>query len=307
MEHLWIAASVAAALCQALRYAALKELNKHLSTLVSTYVRILFSFPFQILYVTAVLMAMGAGFPELNARFLLFSAITAVGQFLGTAMMIRLFQLGNFAVGTMLTKSDVVLTALIGTALFSENISNLGWVAILVTVVGVLVISAGRMPATAWRAGEIGLLGLLFGKATRLGLTIGLVNGVCYLFLKEAMTALDPATPAVIRAAMAGAAMTTFSVIILGGWLLITEREGLARIPQYPGLGWFLGIMSAVGTIMWYLATVWANASYVASVAQVQVVFSLALSRYWFGEAIRPMELVGIATILLGVVMFKIV
>ena len=62
MEHLWIAASVAAALCQALRYAALKELNKHLSTLVSTYVRLLFSFPFQILYVTAVLMAMGPGF-----------------------------------------------------------------------------------------------------------------------------------------------------------------------------------------------------------------------------------------------------
>jgi drug/metabolite transporter (DMT)-like permease len=307
MEHLWIAASVAAALCQALRYAALKELNKHLSTLVSTYVRILFSFPFQVVYVTGVLAVTGASMPELNRWFFLFSAITAVGQFLGTAMMIRLFHLGNFAVGTMLTKSDVVLTALIGTALFSEDISNLGWVAIFVTVIGVMIISAGRLPATAWRAGEIGLVGLLFGKATRLGLTIGLVNGVCYLFLKEAMVSLDPAIEPVIRAALAGAAMTTFSVVFLGAWLVMTEPKGLARIPQYPGLGWFLGIMSAVGTIMWYLATVWANASYVAAVAQVQVVFSLALSRYWFGEAIRPMELVGIATILLGVVMFKLV
>ena len=44
MEQLWIGESAAAALFQALRYAALKELNKHLSTLVSTYVRILFSF-----------------------------------------------------------------------------------------------------------------------------------------------------------------------------------------------------------------------------------------------------------------------
>ena len=176
MEHLWIAASVAAALCQALRYAALKELNKHLSTLVSTYVRILFSFPFQVLYVAGVLAATGAAMPALNQRFLIYSAVTAVGQFLGTAMMIRLFHLGNFAVGTMLTKSDVVLTAIIGTALFSEDISNLGWLAILVTVVGVMIISAGRMPATAWRAGEIGLVGLLFGKATRLGLTIGLAG-----------------------------------------------------------------------------------------------------------------------------------
>jgi drug/metabolite transporter (DMT)-like permease len=307
MEHLWIAASVMAALCQALRYAALKELNKHLSTMVSTYVRILFSFPFQVVYVAGVLTVTGAPFPHLNAPFLFFSAVTAVGQFMGTAMMIRLFHLGNFAVGTMLTKSDVVLTALIGTAFFSEDISGLGWVAILLTVIGVMVMSVGRLPASAWRAGEIGLLGLLFGRATQIGLTIGLVNGVCYLLLKEAILALEPGTLPVVRAAMAGAAMTTFSVLILGTWLVYNEPRGLARIPEFPGLGWFLGILSAVGTIMWYLATVGANASYVAAVAQVQVVFTLALSRYWFEEKISALELFGMATVLAGVIMFRIV
>ena len=65
--------------------------------------------------------------------------------------------------------------------------------------------------------------------------------------------------------------------------------------------------MSALGTIMWYLATVSSNASYVAAVAQVQVVFSLALSRYWFNERIRPVELAGIGTILAGVLMFRLV
>ncbi len=307
MEQLWIWESAGAALCQALRYAALKELNKHLSTLVATYVRLLFSFPIQVPYLAAVLVLTGASLPPLNLRFLVCAAMTAVGQFMSTAMMIRLFQMGNFAVGTMLSKSDVVLTALIGSAFFAEEISGLGWLAIVITALGVFVVSAGRMPAGAWRQGDVGLLELVAGRATRWGLTIGLVNASAYLLLKETMSALDPTTLPVLRAAYAGFVMTFFSVILLGGWLTATERQGLKSIANHQGAGWFLGLMSALGTILWYLATVGSNASYVAAVAQVQIVFTLLLSRYWFKEAIRPMELFGMAVILAGVLMFKLV
>lgn len=307
MEHLWIAESAAAALFQSLRYAILKELNKQLSALVATFVRIIFSFPLQVAYVSLLLMLTGASLPPVNFRFLVCTALTGIGQFLGTAMMIRLFQLGNFAVGTMLTKSDVILTALIGTAFFSEEISTVGWIAILITVLGVLIVSTARMPAGAWQQRGVGLLDQMVGKATRLGLAIGLLNAVAYLVLKEAMLSLDPATPPVVRAAFAGFGMTLFSVVLLGAWLLCTERQGLAQIRHHQRAGWSLGLLSALATIMWYLATVSSNASYVAAVAQVQIVFSLLLSRYWFKEAIRPMELVGIATILAGVLMFKIV
>jgi len=282
-------------------------LNKYLSTLVSTYVRLLFSFPLQIPYVAAVLLSTGAVLPSLNARFLIFAAMTAVGQFLSTAMMIRLFQMGNFAVGTMLTKSDVAMTALIGTAVFGEVISGLGWIAILVTALGVLVVSAGRMPAGAWRQADVGLLEIIAGRATRWGLAVGVVNALSYQFLRETMLALEPGTLPVVRAAIAGFAMTLFSVVLLGAWLLVTEREGLKRIAQHQGVGWLLGFLSALGTILWYLATADANASYVAAVAQVQVVFSLLLSRYWFSETIKPLELLGMAAILAGVLMFRLV
>lgn len=307
VEHLWIAESAGAALCQALRYAALKELNRYLSTLVSTYVRLLFSFPVQVPYVIAIFMWTGAALPSLNARFLIFASMTAVGQFLSTAMMIRLFQMGNFAVGTMLTKSDVVMTALIGTFIFGEVITGLGWIAILITALGVLIVSAGRMPAGAWRSGDVGLLQIIAARATRWGLAAGIVNALSYQFLRETMLALEPGTLPVVRAAVAGFAMTLFSVIILGAWLLVTERDGLKRIPQHQGAGWLLGFLSAAGTILWYLASAEANASYVAAVAQVQVVFSLLLSRYWFKESIKPLELLGMAAILAGVLMFRLV
>lgn len=307
MEHLWIAESAAAALFQSLRYAILKELNKSLSALVATYVRILFSFPLQVVYVALVLTITGASLPPVNTRFLICSALTAIAQFVGTALMIRLFQVGNFAVGTMLAKSDVILTALIGTAFFSEVVSTVGWLAILLTVLGVMIVSVGRMPAEAWQKRGVGLLDQMIGKATRLGLTIGLINAVAYQLLKEAMMALDPTAAPVVRAAYAGFAMTGFSVVILGGWLLCTQREGLMRIRDHQAAGWSLGLLSSLATIMWYLATIAANASYVAAVAQVQIVFSLLLSRYWFKETIRPWELVGIATILVGVLMFRLV
>jgi drug/metabolite transporter (DMT)-like permease len=100
--------------------------------------------------------------------------------------------------------------------------------------------------------------------------------------------------------------MSLCSVVMLGGWLLLTERDGLKRIARHQGAAWFLGLMSAAGTIMWYLASSMTNASYVAAVAQVQVVFSLALSRYWFGERIRPLELAGIVTIVGGILLFKL-
>lgn len=306
MEYLWIYASAGAALCQALRYAALKDLNRHLSTLVATYVRILFSFPLQAAYMAVLLWLMQAPIPAMNTRFLVCSAVTAVGQFTGTALMMRLFQIGNFAVGTMLAKSEVILAALIGTVFFSEIVSGVGWLALSVTVVGVLVTSAGRIPAGAWVAGGAGPLATLFGRSTQIGLLIGLINATCFLLLREAILSLDPALPAIVRAGWSGLVMSTFSAVMLGGWLLLTERQGLKRIVHFQGYGWFLGIMSAVGTILWYGATAFTNASYVAAVAQVQVVFALALSRYWFGERIRALELAGIVLILAGVLMFKL-
>src|SRR4029079_4591108 len=120
----------------------------------------------------------------------------------------RLFQMGNFAVGTMLTKSDVVMTALIGTAVFGEVISGPGWIAIFVTALGVLIVSAGRMPAGSWRQADGGLLDVIAGRATRWGFAAGIVNALSYQFLRETMLALDPGTLPVVRAAVAGFAMT---------------------------------------------------------------------------------------------------
>ena len=47
------------------------------------------------------------------------------------------------------------------------------------------------------------------------------------------------------------------------------------------------------------------NAAYVAAVGQVQMVFTMAMSWLYFRERILPLELLGIAVIVTGVLLFR--
>jgi len=301
MDSIWIWASVSAAFFQALRYAGLKVLNQRLSTQVTTYVRILFTLPILIVYLAGVLWWTGEPLPALGWRLVLYCAAAAVAQFIGTVLVVRLFQLGNFAVATLIVKADVIMTALIGTAFFSEAITPIGWVAIVVTMLGVGVISSGRAPAvidapTSTRSAAAPAL---------LGLSSALIYSLSYLCLREGIFAIDPAVSTLLRAAYAVLVMAVLSALIAGAYLLVREPRELARMFNFPKLCWFIGTTSAFGSIGWFIATALTNASYVAAVAQVQIVFALLLSFFYFGERIRALEIAGIAIIVAGLALFR--
>lgn len=307
MEYLWIFSAIAAAFFQSLRLGALKQLNQTLSVTATSYVRVLFTLPFLTVYVIALCLTTGEALPMPNVRFLFCAGVAALGQFVGTVVLVRLFQLGNFAVGTMLQKTDVLMTAIIGSVFFSEVISAGGWLAILVTACGVLLISAGRLPASASQTARSGLRELLFGPSTRIGLLTGLLFGLSYLFLRDAILALDPTGSAAMRSAFAGFAMTTWSFLIVGVWFVLFERQALRKVRGFLGLCLFLGLTSALGTIFWFYASALANAAYVAAVAQVQIVFTLAISWFYFGERIGKLEFAGIIIVLAGLLLFRAV
>ncbi|MFV0298052.1 MAG: EamA family transporter [Hyphomicrobiaceae bacterium] len=306
MAHLWIAAALLAALAQSIRHASLKELNQHLSIAATTYARMLFGVPFLVLYLWGITEWTGGPLPHPNATFWMFIGFTAFTQVLMTALMVRLFQLGNFAVGIMLTRADVILTALIGTAFFSEVISWAGWGAIAITAAGVLTASAGRMPPSAWKSGETGIGQLLMGPATRIGLAGALVAALSYLALRDAILALDPASPAVVRSAYAATVMTFISFVAGGLYLLVKERGAFVQIWRWRHIAVIVGLASALGSIGWFTASALTNASYVAAVAQVQIVFVMLISRYWFRESLRPLELAGMTLIIVGVLSFRL-
>ena len=305
MSNLWIWATVGAAFFQALRYAGLKTLNQSLSTGVTTYVRVFFTLPLLVLYLAAVLWWTGEPMPRLGSAFVAYSAASSVAQFTGTLLVVRLFQLGNFAIATLIIKADVIMTALIGTAFFSERITPVGWLAIMVTIVGVVVTSLGRQPLSAEALGGGRSDFLKKAAPTLIGLTSALIYSFSYLFLREAILVADPMSGPFVRSALAAVAMTAISVILVGVFLLVTQPRELLRMFEHQRLCWFIGAASAIASTGWFMASALTNASYVAAVAQVQVVFTLLLSFFYFGERIRPAEIAGIVVIVAGLILFR--
>jgi drug/metabolite transporter (DMT)-like permease len=305
MEHLWIPIAIGGGLFQALRMALLKMLNRDLSGTVATYVRVIVGLPIMLAFVGLAMTLSGEGRPDFSGRFLLMCLGTAITQFVPTVLFVYLFRLGNFAVGFMLTKIDVVFAALIGTALFSEQITPKGWLAILVTVAGVVVVSAGKLGGGAFAVGGKGLFGAVFSRATQVGLLVGLGYSFSYLFIREATLEL-PAGSFATRSGWTMVVSTTMQLVIVGAWLLWREAEGLGRIRRHWRLALLTGVVSALGSICWFTAAALQNVSYVAAVAQTQMIFAVAISWWWFQERIHRLELVGIAVIVAGVLLFRL-
>ena len=304
MELIWIPISILAAFMQAVRTAAQKSMNETLSVMVTTYSRSVFGLPLMLVFLLGVEAGSGVPTPDLHAIFLLHSLGAAVSQVVATALLIQLFQLRNFAVGTTLTKTDVMMTALVGSAFFSESIDGLGWIAIALILLGVFLVTVARI---GWgpfkRVGDEGLGHALVAKPTVVGMTTALCFSFSYLFLREASLSLGE-YPFLVRAAWTVVSVTSMQVVLLGAWLLWREPRGLVAMARAWKLSAFIGVTSALGSICWFTAMTIQNASYVRAVGQVEVIFTLTISYLYFRERFNTPELIGMAVIVAGVLLF---
>lgn len=318
MQHAWIFIVIATAFMQAVRTAAQKRLNAHLSTMVVTYVRSAFAVPLLVVLLLAVLAhdgRLGAGpglaaigWPaRVDAFYVGMCAIGALCQILGTVLLVHLFSLRNFAVANVLPKSELIFVACIGVAISAEIVSPMGWAGILATLLGVLLVSLGRAGMSAGHgAGWIGTLRQLLDlRATGVGLASGCMFAICALALRAATQQLG-AESAVYRGAWTVLIVNVMQVVAQSIWLAVTEPGFLRRMRPHARLCSFIGAVSGLGSFGWLVAFGLQNASYVRAVGQVEVVFTLLLSALYFRERIGPIELVGIASIVAGVLIFRL-
>ena len=315
MDYLWIVISIFAALMQAVRTAAQKTLNQRMSNLGTTYVRSVFGLPPMLAFLGFVLFLYGGAWPKMSAKYLLFTAGGAATQIFATMALIYMFKLRNFAIGTMLTKVDILMTAIIGTALFSESLSTNGVIALLVVVAGVLLMTVGRMGVGALAGGEgEGLVAQLIGKSTQVAFLCALLFTFSYLFLREALLIMEPADGYVLsdgvgamfwRGAWTVVIATLMQIVSVGAYLWFTERGVFREMRASAKIGTFIGVTSAIGSIGWYTAFAMQNASYVRAVGQIEVVFTLLIAWFYFRERMTLLELAGVAVTVAGILMFR--
>ena len=141
---IWIPITFLAAFMQAARTAGQKYLTKDFSAVGASYVRFLWGLPFALAYLWFLQQNGGYELPEPNWQFFVFAALTGFSQIAATVLLVFLFSLRNFAVGSTYARTEALLTAVVGALFFHEALAGAGWVAIAIGVLGVVLINLAR-------------------------------------------------------------------------------------------------------------------------------------------------------------------
>lgn len=295
--ELWIPVTLAAAFFQTLRFMLQKHLSAAaLSASGATFARFVYSAPLVALGLGLYLLLTGTGLPEVPARFWPYAIAGGLSQILATVCVVLLFQSRNFAVGITFKKTEVIQTVFVGLLVLGEGVSPLGFGAILLGLIGVLVLSG--TPDTA-----IGLRGL-WNRATGLGLTSGLffaISGVTYRGATLSIGSDDP----LLRAGLGLAIVTAMQTLAMALWLCWREPGEIARVTGAWRVAGLVGVTSMLGSFCWFTAFTLQTAAYVNALGQVELVFSVLATVFVFREAVSRREVLGI-TLLAGSILLLV-
>jgi drug/metabolite transporter (DMT)-like permease len=293
---LWIPVTIWAAFAQTLRNAAQRHLTKELGTLGATLVRFLYGLPFAVAWLVAVQSWRGEPLPVPTAAFFGWVTLGAVAQIVATALLLRVMQERNFALGVAYSKTELIQIAVFGLLVLGDPVSAATAFAIGCGTVGVLLLS----PADKKHP----LRALVTGWATPSAM-MGLACGACFAFsvigYRGAALALQGSS-FLLAAAFALVIAQTIQTVLLGGWLVWRDLPVVKRTLQLWRPSLFAGFMGAAASVGWFTAFAIEPAAHVRTLALIELLFSYAVSLKLFREKLTRLELAGIALLTVGLV-----
>lgn len=292
----WVYLTFMASAAQAVRTGGQKHLTQHMSTLAVTLVRFVYGLPFVAAYFLFLLNAYDKEIPTLTLYFLAFCLTASIGQIIATVLLIYLFSFRNFAVGTTYARTEAFLTAVVGALFFNELINFQGWLAIGISVIGVIVITVVKtnVDGGSW-------ISRIWNKSAAVGLASGLCFALASLSIRRAALSLDDDT-FLFPAAFTLLTMVIMQSAMLGCYVILKERAQLPIMVREWKVASFVGATSALGSIGWFTAFTLQNASFVKALGQIEFIFTLAISILFFREKSSAGELVGMALVVAGIV-----
>ncbi len=298
--ELWILITIGAASAQTLRFMLQKQLKSAaLSTAGATFTRFVYSAP--LVAVIAVLYARvtGQGAPDMPAVFWPYAFAGGTSQILGTMCVVALFTHRNFAVGITFKKTEVLLSALFGFLILGDTFTTLTIIAMLIGLVGVLLLSDPPGGVGPWHQ-------RIFNRATALGLGAGVLFGISGNGYRGASLSLGGGD-VFYRAIVTLAVVTAFQTIAMALWLIWRERGEVLRVLAAWRVAGLVGLTSMIGSICWFTAFTLQNAAYVNAVGQIELLFSLMIGAFVFGEKITAREWQGLLLLTISILLLILV
>ena len=292
--ELWIAVTIGAAFFQTLRFMLQKLLSASaLSSAGATFARFFYSAPLVVVFLATYFALTETAFPATSLRYWIFALSGGLAQVLATLCVVMLFKTRNFAVGITFKKTEVIQTALVGFVILGESISQAGFAVILIGLIGVLLLSEMPEMEGDWfrrirnQASQLGVLsGFLFA-----------ISGVCY---RGASLEIDSADP-LLRAGVTLACVTSVQLIGMALWLRWFEPGQISAVWAARRSAAWIGLTSMVGSFCWFTAFTLQNVAYVNALGQIELIFSLIASVFFFKERITRKELVGLGFLTISI------
>ncbi len=284
---LWAVFTLIAAGGQTVRNAMQRSLTASLGTVGATQVRFLFGFPFSVIFLIGVCIALDRKPPLPDGWYWLWVLEGAAAQFAATSLMLAAMGERSFVVTIAYIKTEPVQVALFGLVLLGDHVTWMMALAILIATAGVVAMSfkPGAM------SGGI--------KPTVLGLVSGGLFGLSAVGFRGAILKLDD--PSFLMAATFTLTMgLLIQAILLTSWLYFRDRAVLNAIIRAWRPSLFAGFMGALASQFWYLAFAIATAASVRTLALVEVLFAQAISRFIFKQPTTNRELGGMVLIVIG-------
>ena len=293
--ELWIPITLFAAFCQNLRSALQKHLKGRLGTSGATLVRFAYGFPFALASVLVLHLAFGMPFPDMNGRFLLAAALGGFAQIIATLLLVHLFSFRNFAVGTAYSKTEPVQAAIFGAVILGEHVTGLTAAAIGIGVAGVILISMARVPLTG-RA----IVASLAGRPALIGLaSAAFFGGSAALYRMASLSLEGPGY--LMQAAYSLAVVTLMQTVAMGLYMAWREPDQLAASIRHWRQAVWVGLAGVAGSAGWFTAMTLQQVAYVRALAQVELVFTLIASWFFFKERINGREITGCVLIVAAI------
>ena len=287
----WIVFTLMAAFMQSWRNAFQKQLSSTVDVYGVTLARFLFGFPFAAAY---ILWLYHAHPLQLHANFTVkywvYIFIAGCSQILATILMVLLFKQKNYAVGVGLAKSEAILAALVGVMFLQEHLTFFGWVGVAIGGFAVFLLSKGSQ------------LQQLSMRTLLIGLGSGLSFAITSLLVREASLELID-LPFLHRASWVLLCVIGFQCISMLVYLLLFSRKTLKAMGQRIGLTFKVSVCSFMASLGWFTAMSMQSVAIVKTLGQIEVLFSLLISAYFFKEKLARTDHWGLCLVVIAAIM----
>ena len=309
---LWAACTVGATAVQTLRNAMQRSLTERLGTIGATNVRFLYGLPFALLFLAVVRAITGPAPVTLDGAFPGWLLLGAIGQTMGTALMLAAMRERSFVVAIAYVKTEPVQIALFGLLFLGEALRGSALGAVIVATGGVLLMSlparGGASGAGAAGSGGAGAGAAPGGPTAAASLRpalLGIASGAAFALsavgFRGAVQALGDA-PFYLRATVTLVWSLAVQTALVSGYMALRDRAKLFEVFRAWRPSLVAGVAGAGASQLWLLAFALQTAAAVRTVGLIEILFSMIVSRRVFAQRMSARELIGVLMMVAGVI-----